>query len=166
MHEIGLYLDETMASGIAAQNQLFNSLSNLLNEHATEHPEDKQAADAAAQTVLAMRRPLYTERDRIQSNFDQLLLDMKKDSPQNAKRAAMFTKDTMKNMGAKLKKGGKRFTLGKVSPETLVNSILGQLDMTDAPESVKPEMNRVVARLREDLTDYFSILNAAKEQIG
>ena len=26
MHEIGLYLDETMASGIAAQNQLFNSL--------------------------------------------------------------------------------------------------------------------------------------------
>jgi hypothetical protein len=56
--------------------------------------------------------------------------------------------------------------LAKVSPETLVNSILGQLDMTDAPESVKPEMDRVVARLREDLTDYFSILNAAKEQIG
>ena len=78
----------------------------------------------------------------------------------------MFTKDTMKNMNANLKKGGKRFTLGKVSPETLVNSILGQLDMTDAPESVKPEMNRVVARLREDLTDYFSILKAAKEQIG
>ena len=43
---------------------------------------------------------------------------------------------------------------------------LGQLDMTDAPESVKPEMDRVVARLREDLTDYFSILKAAKEQIG
>ena len=56
MHEIGLYLDETMASGIAAQNQLFNSLSNLLNEHAAEHPEDKRAAEAAAQTVLAMRR--------------------------------------------------------------------------------------------------------------
>ena len=155
-----------MASGIAAQNQLFNSLSNLLNEHATEHPEDKQAADAAVQTVLAMRRPLYTERDRIRSDFDQLLLDMKKDSPQNAKRAAMFTKDTMKNMSARLKKGANRFTLGKVSPEALVNSILGQLDMTDAPESVKPEMDRVVARLREDLMDYFSILKAAKEQIG
>ena len=52
MHERGLYLDETMASGIAVQNQLFNSLSNLLNEHVAEHPEDKQAADAAAQTVL------------------------------------------------------------------------------------------------------------------
>ena len=143
-----------------------NTLSNLLNEHVAEHPEDKRAAEAAAQTVLAMRRPLYTERDRIRSDFDQLLLDMKKDSPSNAKRAAMFTKDTMKNMSTKLKKGGNRFTLGKVSPETLVNSILGQLDMTDAPESVKPEMDRVVARLREDLTDYFSILKAAKEQIG
>ena len=88
------------------------------------------------------------------------------DSPSNAKRAAMFTKDTMKNMSTKLKKGGNRFTLGKVSPETLVNSILGQLDMTDAPESVKPEMNRVVARLREDLMDYFNILKLAKEQIG
>ena len=74
MHEIGLYPDETMASGIAAQNEFFHSLSNLLNEHAAEHPEDKQAADAAAQTVLAMRRPLYTERDRIRSNFEQILL--------------------------------------------------------------------------------------------
>ena len=113
-----------------------------------------------------MRRPLYTERDRIRSDFDQLLMDIKKDSPSNAKRAALFTKDTMKNMSGKLKKGANRFTLGRVSPESLVNSILGQLDMTDAPESVKPEMDRVVARLREDLTDYFSILNAAKEQIG
>ena len=64
------------------------------------------------------------------------------------------------------KKGDNRFTLAKVFPETLVNSILGQLDMTDAPESVNPEMDRVIARLREDLTDYFSILKAAKEQIG
>ena len=64
------------------------------------------------------------------------------------------------------KKGDNRFTLAKVFPETLVNSILGQLDMTDAPESVKPEMNRVVARLREDLMDYFNILKLAKEQIG
>ena len=38
--------------------------------------------------------------------------------------------------------------------------------MTDAPESVKPKMNCVIARLREDLTDFISILEAAKEQIG
>ena len=52
MHEIGLYLDETMASGIAAQNQLYNSLSSMLNAHAAEHPAEKQAAaDARVDTA-------------------------------------------------------------------------------------------------------------------
>ena len=32
---------------MAAQNQLFHSLSNLLREHAAEQPEEKQAADEA-----------------------------------------------------------------------------------------------------------------------
>ena len=166
MREIGLYLDETMASGIAAQNQLYNSLCSLLNAHAAECPADEQAVSATAQTLRAMKQPLYTEKDRIHSDFDHILQDMKKDSPQNAKRAALLTKDTMKSMSTRMNKGSKGFNLRKVSPEALVDSILGQLDMTDAPESVKPEMDCVVARLRNDLTDYFNILKAAKEQIG
>lgn len=166
MHEIGLYLDETMASGIAAQNQLYNSLSSMLNAHAAEHPADKEAVSATVQTLRAMKQPLYTEKDRIHSDFDHILLEMKKDSPQNAKRAALLTKETMQSMSAQMKKGSKGFNLRKVSPEAVVDSILGQLDMTDAPESVKPKMNCVIARLREDLTDFISILEAAKEQIG
>lgn len=166
MHEIGLYLDETMASGIAAQNQLYNSLSSMLNAHAAEHLADKEAVSATVQTLRAMKQPLYTEKDRIHSDFDHILLEMKKDSPQNAKRAALLTKETMQSMSAQMKKGSKGFNLRKVSPEAVVDSILGQLDMTDAPESVKPKMNCVIARLREDLTDFISILEAAKEQIG
>ena len=166
MHEIGLYLDETMASGIAAQNQLYNSLSSMLNAHAAEHPADKEAVSATVQTLRAMKQPLYTEKDRIHSDFDHILLKMKKDSPQNAKRAALLTKETMQSMSAQMKKGSKGFNLRKVSPEAVVDSILGQLDMTYAPESVKPKMNCVIARLREDLTDFISILEAAKEQIG
>ncbi len=104
MHEIGLYLDETMASGIAAQNQIFNSLSNLLIEHAADHPEDKPSAEAAAQTVLAMRQPLYTERDRIRSDFDQIVADMKKDGPPNAKQAALLTRGTMQDMRVRMQK--------------------------------------------------------------
>ena len=162
MHEIGLYLDETMASGIAAQNQLFNSLSNLLNEHVAEHPEDKQAADAAAQTVLAMRRPLYTERDRIRSDFDQLLMDIKKDSPSNAKRAAFMTRGTMEDMIARLQKGSQGFDL-HITPEELADSILGQLDMAVCPG---PKMDRLRPRLREDLIEYFTLMEASKEQDG
>ena len=162
MHEIGLYLDETMAAGIAAQNQLFNSLSNLLRGHAAEHPEDKPAAEDAAQTVLAMRRPLYTERDRILSDVDQMLVDIKRGRPSNAKQAAFMTRGTMEDMIARLQKGSQGFDL-HITPEELADSILGQLDMAVCPG---PKMDRLRPRLREDLIEYFTLMEASKEQDG
>ena len=165
MHEIGLYLDETMASGIAAQNQLFNSLSNLLIEHAAEHPEEKQAAAAAAQTILAMRQPLYTERDRIRSDFDQMLVDIKRDSPSNAKQAGLMTRGMMQDMIALLKKGSQGFDLHKLTPEMMAESVVGPLNMTDCPESLRPNMERLMSRIREDLIEFYTILEAAKEQL-
>ena len=162
MHEIGLYLDETMAAGIAAQNQLFNSLSNLLRGHAAEHPEDKLAAEDAAQTVLAMRQPLYTERDRILSDVDQMLVDIKRGRPSTAKQAAFMTRGTMEDMIARLQKGSQGFDL-HITPEELADSILGQLDMAVCPG---PKMDRLRPRLREDLIEYFTLMEASKEQDG
>ena len=162
MNEIGLYLDETMAAGIAAQNQLFNSLSNLLRGHAAEHPEDKPAAEDAAQTVLAMRQPLYTERDRILSDVDQMLVDIKRGRPSNAKQAAFMTRGTMEDMIARLQKGSQGFDL-HITPEELADSILGQLDMAVCPG---PKMDRLRPRLREDLIEYFTLMEASKEQDG
>lgn len=162
MHEIGLYLDETMAAGIAAQNQLFNSLSNLLRGHAAEHPEDKPAAEDAAQTVLAMRQPLYTERDRILSDVDQMLVDIKRGRPSTAKQAAFMTRGTMEDMIARLQKGSQGFDL-HITPEELAESILGQLDMAVCPG---PKMDRLRPRLREDLIEYFTLMEASKEQDG
>ena len=165
MREIGLYLDETMAAGIAAQNQLFNSMSNLLRGYAAEHPEDKPTAEAAAQTVMAMRQPVYTERDRILSDVDQILVDIKKDSPSNAKQAAFMTRDTMQDMIALLQKGSQSSDL-HITPEELVESILGLLDMAACSESIKPKMDQLRLRLREDLIEYFTLLEASKEQDG
>ncbi len=162
MHEIGLYLDETMAAGIAAQNQFFNSLSNLLRGHAAEHPEDKPAAEDAAQTVLAMRQPLYTERDRILSDVDQMLVDIKRGRPSTAKQAAFMTRGTMEDMIARLQKGSQGFDL-HITPEELADSILGQLDMAVCPG---PKMDRLRPRLREDLIEYFTLMEASKEQDG
>ena len=162
MHEIGLYLDETMAAGIAAQNQLFNSLSNLLHGHAAKHPEDKPAAEDAAQTVLAMRQPLYTERDRILSDVDQMLVDIKRGRPSNAKQAAFMTRGTMEDMIARLQKGSQGFDL-HITPEELADSILGQLDMAVCPG---PKMDRLRPRLREDMIEYFTLMEASKEQDG
>ena len=166
MHEIGLYLDETIAAGIAAQNQLYNSLSSLLYDHAAGNPEDRQAATAAAQTVLALKPLQQSERDRIHTDLDQMLLDMKKDSPQNAKRTAQMTRKTMRDMSARMKKGANCQNLRKMTPEELVDIILGQLDMTDCPVNIRPRMERLKPRLREDLIEFFTLTETAKEQLA
>ena len=46
------------------------------------------------------------------------------------------------------------------------SGIVGPLDVTDCPESLGLKMIRLMARLRGDLIEYYTILKAAKEQIG
>ena len=162
----GLYLDETLTSGIAVQNQLFNSMIKALSDHSAEHPEDQQAAAAAMQTVHAHKPSQYNEKDRIRSDFDQILQDMKKDSLQKSKDAVLMTKNAMENMTGCIKAVSNGFDLHNLTPGLLIDFIMGQLNMVGIPENVKPEMDRIIARLREDLTDYFNLLKTAKEQIG
>ncbi|MCD7886205.1 MAG: helix-turn-helix transcriptional regulator [Clostridiales bacterium] len=56
------YLDEDLSAGVAAQNQLFNSVSSLLIGYARIGPDDRQAALKAAQTVRSANShpPLQT----------------------------------------------------------------------------------------------------------
>lgn len=166
MQRIGIYVNETLSSGIAAQNQLYSSVGNLLMGHAEAVPADRAAAESTAKFIQAMKQsPSSPERDGIRMNLDSILSDMKKDGPANAKKAAMATKNVVNNMALSMKKGLKGLNLRKVTPEVLVNSILGQLDMSGAPEDLKPEMERVLACLREDLTAYIAILQASKERL-
>ena len=109
---------------------------------------------------------LPSSRTLIRSDFDQILVDIKKDSPSNAKQAALMTRGTMQGMMARMKKGSQGFDLHHLNPEIMADSIVGPLDMTDCPESLRPKMNRLMARIRGDLIEYYTILKAAKEQIG
>lgn len=117
IYEIGLYLDETLTSGIAVQNQLFNSMIKALSDHSAEHPEDQQAAAAAMQTVHAHKPSQYNEKDRIRSDFDQILQDIKKDSLQKAKDAVLMTKNAMENMTGCIKEASIGFDLHNLSPD-------------------------------------------------
>ena len=76
-----------------------------------------------------------------------------------------MTRDILQNMILQMQKGSKSINLHQVSPEMVVDGILSQMDMTDVPENLKPEMKEVKDRFREDLTAYFTILQKAKEQI-
>lgn len=77
-----------------------------------------------------------------------------------------MTWGTMHDMMARMKKGSQSFDLHQLNPEVMADSIVGPLDMTDCPESLKPKMNRLIARIRGNLIEYYTILKAAKEQIG
>ena len=165
VNEIGLYLDETLSAGIAAQNQLFNSLSQMMIGHAQEVPADRQAVKSTVQTIQAMKTPVQNERSKILSDFDQILLDMKKEGPGKAKQAAMLAKTTMKDITVTMPKGTYGTNMRHLSPEKIVNSIMSQLNIADAPEAIRPEVERIAARLREDLFDYFNMLKTTKELI-
>ena len=167
MQRIKLYQDETISSCVAAQNQLMDSIGSMLIDHVQAAPADKNTAQSVLQTMQAMKRPVYSaERTAIGDSFTQIVQDMKKAGPNHVVPAMKMTKNTMQGMRTNLKKGQNQFNLRKVTPESLVNSILGQLDMTDAPEDLKPEMEKVKDRLHADLIDYFTILQKAGKQLG
>ena len=65
-----------------------------------------------------------------------------------------------------MEKGSQSFDLHQMTPEMMADSIVGLLNMTDCPESLRPKMNRLMSRIREDLIEFYTILKAAKEQVG
>lgn len=164
MQRIKLYQEETLSSGVAAQNQLMDSIGSMLIEHAQANPSDNIAVQSVLQTIPSMKRPVYSaERTAIGDNFTQIVQDMKKAGPSHAAPAMKMTRNTMQGMRTNLKKGQNQFNLRKVTPESLVNSIMSQLDMAVAPEALKLELEKVTGRLREDLTEFFRLAEKAKE---
>ena len=77
-----------------------------------------------------------------------------------------MTKNAMENMTGCIKEASIGFDLHNLSPGLLIEFIMGQLNTAGIPENLKPEMDRIIARLREDLNDYFNLLKTAKEQVG
>ena len=94
--QIALYQEGVLASGVAAQNQMYNSMSSLMLEHGQTNPEDMPAVREAVQEVQALKRPIYAdETDHITRNFRQILAEMKQDGPERVKadRSADETED-------------------------------------------------------------------------
>lgn len=59
--QISLYQEGGLASGIAAQNQMYNSMSSLMLEHGQANPENMPAVRGAVQEAQALKRPVYAD---------------------------------------------------------------------------------------------------------
>lgn len=116
---VAQYFDDTLAAGIAVQNQIFASMGELLMGCG-----QRDAAQAAA---LSKMPPHQVELSKIQNTFMVMLKEMKRDmaSELAAKQAA--TKEIVAQMMAELTKGEDR-PLTEITPEQMTDAILHTVD--------------------------------------
>ena len=107
-NRIADYLDDRMAAGIAAQNQLYDSVSDLMMRIGKEEKALRQAATTQAKEAKALRRKLYAdELTQIETLFKTILSSIKKEHPTGKPEAAKaMTKDAFDKMRSELTKGG------------------------------------------------------------
>ncbi len=118
---IAQYFDDTLAAGIAAQNQIFASLSELLIG---------QGQREAAQTAsLSKTPPHQVELTKIQNTFMAMLREMKRDMESTLAEKQTATKEIVAQMMAELTKGQDK-PLTEITPEQMTDAILHTVDTT------------------------------------
>jgi len=161
------YKDELFASGIAAQNQMLLSLGGLVLAQGRANKDDMYAAYDTAHMLQAQRQPLHvSELDTIQQTFMQIVRDIKNTGSDNARQAAVLTKESMQQMTETLTKGQEGIDLHQITPEQIVGGIMGTMAMMEVPEEYNEQMSAAIRQIQTGLLQYFSILNQVKDNEG
>lgn len=164
---LSAYKDELFASGIAAQNQMLSSLSGLVLAQGRANKDDMYAAYDTAHMLQAQRQPLHvSELDTIQQTFMQIVRDIKKTGPENAREATALTKESMQQMTETLSKGQDGINLHQITPGQIVGGIMGTMAMLEVPEAYNEQMTAALGQIQTGLLQYFSILNQVKDNEG
>ena len=124
-NRIADYLDDRMAAGIAAQNQLYDSVSDLM--------------------MQALRRKLYAdELAQLETLFRSILSSLKKEHPTGKPEAAKaMTKDAFDKMQPELTKGGAAAEILKVQPEQITAYLAESMShMEGVSEEMKENLFR------------------------
>lgn len=144
-NRIADYLDDTMAAGIAAQNQLYDSVSDLMLRIGKEEKSLRQAATSQAKEAKSLRRKLYAdELAQIETLFKTILSSIKKAHPTGKPEAAKtMTKDAFDKMRSELTKGGAAAEILKVQPEQITAYLAESMSLMDGvSEEMKANLSR------------------------
>ena len=136
-NRIADYLDDAMATGIAAQNQLYDSVSDLMTRIGREDKTRRQAAITQAKEAKSLRRKLYAdELAQIETLFKGILSSIKKSAPTGkTEKAKAMTKEAFDHMVSELTRDGSVVEILKVQPEQITRLIAQGLAITnDASE--------------------------------
>ena len=152
--QIALYQEGVLASGVAAQNQMYNSMSSLMLEHGQTNPEDMPAVREAVQEVQALKRPIYADKaDHITRNFRQILAEMKQDGPERVKQTAALTKQKMNEITKEYPRQENGLQL---NPEGVMGMLSASLDQITVPAKYQAQLSGAADQLKQALWNYMS----------
>lgn len=123
---IAQYMDDTLARGYAAQNQMFATVGSLLLGQ-NQAPEAVQAA----RTANAMKIPAYqADQTTIQNTFMTVVKEIKKEAGSDLVAAKAISKEATEKMFAELTKG-QDMQNPTITPEAVVDAITGSISGVD-----------------------------------
>ena len=123
---IAQHLDDTLAGGYAAQNQMYATLSSmLLGINKTS------AAVQAARTANAMKVPAYqADQTTIQNTFMTVVKEIKKEAGSDLAAAKAISKETTERMFTELTKG-QDTPVPTITPEAVADAVTGSVSGMD-----------------------------------
>jgi len=123
---IAQYMDDTLAGGYAAQNQMYATISSmLLGINKTS------AAVQAARTANAMKVPAYqADQTTIQNTFMTVVKEIKKEAGSDLAAAKAISKETTERMFTELTKG-QDTPVPTITPEAVADAVTGSVSGMD-----------------------------------
>lgn len=152
--QIALYQEGVLASGVAAQNQMYNSMSSLMLEYAQANPEDMPAVREVVQEAQSLKRPVYADEiENITRNFRQILAEMKQDGPERVKQTAALTKQKLSEITKVLPRRKKGLQL---RPEGIIGMLSAALNQITVPEEYQAELGEATDQLKQAIWNYMN----------
>lgn len=149
---IALFFDDTLASGFAVQNQMYQTLSSMLLGTGKEQPGARKAAQQAAQAAALNKMPIYqADLTNIQNQFMTVLREIKKEI--GTETGEPLTKEVVEQMYSGMMKGQDALH-PSVSPEQVVDLIIAsvsgmELADADSLSEVRQALLHMVQRMAE-----------------
>ena len=142
---IAQYLDDTLAAGFAAQNQLISSLNDLLKRSV---PEQKGAMKA----VGLMKQPVYqADLTAIQNTFMTAVKEIKKETDPNTEPERMITKSAAEKVFGGLSKDSE-MSLLSLTPEQVAGAVTGTVAQTgEIDPSALEKLNQALTEIMRDM---------------
>jgi len=145
------YLDDTFAAGAAVQNQILNSMSEILLGIGQNDPVQSEAAGDAARAVSLAKVPVHqTKLTKIQNTFMAIVREMKQDAGSNLDRPKRVTKEVLGKLMAELTKGQDALS-PSVTPEQITDAIIHTVDGSELDPEKLAEFRDGLASLFENL---------------